>query len=124
MSCVAWAGFACLELGPLEAGHSYILDRAGALEVLAIEANRRAFLKCLVVKEMIGLPSVRFVLGDFNEFLAGDRRALGPVCRERSFVPYARAGGIVEAGGESMRTGCFCGHIITTRTICHGEPEP
>ena len=62
-------GFRVLELGPLEAGHSYLLDRAGAMEVLAIEANRRAFLKCLVIKELMGMPSVRFALGDFNEFL-------------------------------------------------------
>ena len=68
-------GFRVLELGPLEAGHSYMLDRSGAAAVLSIEANRRAFLKCLIAKEILGMPSVNFVLGDFREFLAatGDR---------------------------------------------------
>lgn len=60
-----------LELGPLEAGHTYLLDRAGAADILAIEANRQAFLRCLVVKELLGIPSARFVCGDFMEYLRG-----------------------------------------------------
>lgn len=39
-----------LELGPLECGHTWMLDRAGASEVVALEGNRRAYLKCLVVR--------------------------------------------------------------------------
>ena len=58
-----------LELGPLEGCHTYQLDRAGAADVLAIEGNTRAFLKCLVVKELLGMRSARFVCGDFLEFL-------------------------------------------------------
>jgi hypothetical protein len=58
-----------IELGPLEGGHSYMLDRAGAREVVAIEANSRAFLKCLVTKELLGMPSVRFQHGDFIAYL-------------------------------------------------------
>ncbi|MCC7126518.1 MAG: class I SAM-dependent methyltransferase [Acidobacteria bacterium] len=63
------AGHRVLELGPLEGGHTYMLDRAGAGEVFAIEANTRAFLKCLVAKEIVGMPSARFVCGDFRAFL-------------------------------------------------------
>ena len=57
-------GMRVLELGPLEAGHTYQLERLGA-EVLAIEANVEAFLKCLIVKELLGLRRSRFMLGDF-----------------------------------------------------------
>jgi len=57
-----------LELGPLEGGHSYMLERAGARSVIAIEANSRAFLKCLCTKEIFGLSRVHFELGDFNEY--------------------------------------------------------
>jgi hypothetical protein len=39
-----------LELGPLEGGHTTMMERAGA-NVVAIEANQRAFLRCLVVKK-------------------------------------------------------------------------
>jgi hypothetical protein len=58
-----------LELGPLEAGHTYMLEQAGARSILAIEANTRAFLKCLIAKEVVGLHRSRFVLGDFEEYL-------------------------------------------------------
>jgi hypothetical protein len=57
-----------LELGPLEGGHTYMLDRAGAADILAIEANTRAYLKCLVIKELMGIPAARFVCGDFTAF--------------------------------------------------------
>lgn len=58
-----------VELGPLEGGHTYILDRLGAREVVAVEANTRAFLRCLVSKELLGIPSARFLCGDALRFL-------------------------------------------------------
>jgi len=64
-------GMRVLELGPLEAGHSFQLERLGAASVLAVEANAEAFLKCLVVKELLNLNRCRFVLGDVLEFTAG-----------------------------------------------------
>ncbi len=68
-------GRSVLELGPLEGGHSYMLEQAGAAEVVAIEANGRAFLKCLIIKELLGLQRVRFLCGDFVEYLrAAPRR--------------------------------------------------
>jgi uncharacterized protein DUF1698 len=63
------AGLSVLELGPLEGGHTYMLEKAGARTVVAIEASTRAFLKCLIVKEILGLERSRFVLGDFEEYL-------------------------------------------------------
>ncbi|NBT13099.1 MAG: class I SAM-dependent methyltransferase [Planctomycetia bacterium] len=62
-----------LEIGPLEGGHSCMLERAGAAEVLAVEANTRSYLKCLCVKEVFGLRAVRFVLGDCMAFMEQDR---------------------------------------------------
>jgi hypothetical protein len=68
-------GYSVLELGPLEGAHSWRLEQLGAAEVTAIEANVTAFLKCLVVKEALGLQRTRFLLGDFSEFLrTGERR--------------------------------------------------
>lgn len=58
-----------LELGPLEGAHSYMLERAGAHSILAIEANPEAYLKCLIVKETVGLERTRFLCGDFVEYL-------------------------------------------------------
>lgn len=68
------AGQEVLELGPLEGGHSYQLEQAGAKSVLAIEANSRAYLKCLVAKEIMGMQRVRFVHGDFMEYLRQSSR--------------------------------------------------
>ena len=67
--CEGVQGRTILELGPLEGGHSWMLDRAGAARVLAVESNAQAWLKCVSVKELIGMPSVQFLLGDFMEYL-------------------------------------------------------
>ena len=66
-------GAKVLELGPLEGGHSYMLVRAGATSVMSIEANTRAYLKCLIVKEVLGLDRVRFHCGDFIAYLRTTR---------------------------------------------------
>jgi len=58
-----------LELGPLEGGHSYMLQKMGAKKITCIEANTRAFLKCLCIKEIFDLNRVEFKLGDFISFL-------------------------------------------------------
>jgi SAM-dependent methyltransferase len=57
-----------LELGPLEAAHSFMLQSLGAKSVTAIEANQRAFLKCLCIKEIFELSRVRFHHGDFMKY--------------------------------------------------------
>lgn len=69
-------GMTILELGPLEGGHTHALEhRYGAAEIVAIEANQRAYLKCLVAKEILGSTKSRFLLGDFNRYMAeSDRR--------------------------------------------------
>ena len=61
-------GQSILELGPLEAGHTWMLEQAGAESILSIEANTRAFLRCLIVKEVLGMSRTHFVLGDFDKY--------------------------------------------------------
>jgi hypothetical protein len=61
-----------LELGPLEGGHAYQFEKMGVAEIIAVESNTEAFLKCLIVKNLIGLQKARFLLGDFVEFLKQD----------------------------------------------------
>lgn len=58
------AGARILEIGPLEAAHSFQLEQLGAAEILSIESNSDAYLKCLIVKEIAGLKATRFLLGD------------------------------------------------------------
>ena len=74
---VAWAiaalggveGRQVLEVGPLEGAHTWMLERAGAARVIAVEANARALLRCLIVKELVGLPRTTFLLGDALAYL-------------------------------------------------------
>src|SRR5436190_16044191 len=47
-------GKTVLELGPLEGAHSYLMERLGAKEVVSVEANTQAYLKCLIAKEILG----------------------------------------------------------------------
>lgn len=58
-----------LELGPLEASHTYMIEQRQPASILAIEANRLSFLRCLVVKELLDLRIARFELGNFEPWL-------------------------------------------------------
>lgn len=68
------SGLDILELGPLEAGHTYMLDRAGAKSVTAIEALKSAYLKCLIAKEVLDIKSAHFLLGNFVPWLETESR--------------------------------------------------
>jgi hypothetical protein len=63
-----------IELGPLEAGHTYMLEKHGAASITAIEANSRAYLKCLIVKEVMELQKAHFLSGDCVEYLRTSQR--------------------------------------------------
>jgi hypothetical protein len=58
-----------LELGPLEGGHTYMFESMGANSILSIEANTRAYLKCLITKEILNLKHTSLLLGDFVAYL-------------------------------------------------------
>ena len=64
------SGKRILELGPMEAAHTWQLTHLGAREVVAVEANAEALLKCLIVKELSGMTNARFLFGDLLEYLA------------------------------------------------------
>jgi hypothetical protein len=51
----------------MEASHTYMLEKAGA-QVHAVEANKLAFLKCLIAKEILSLRA-RFSLAEINAWL-------------------------------------------------------
>lgn len=61
-----------LELGPLEGGHTWMLEQAGA-SVTAVEANQSAFMRCLVAHNLLGMNS-KFMLGDFTKGLPSESR--------------------------------------------------
>jgi len=64
------SGKSVLELGPLEAAHTYMLEKHGA-KILSLESNKGAFIRSLVVKNYFNLKAT-FLLGDFNEYDFGN----------------------------------------------------
>ena len=58
-----------LELGPLEGCHTYICEQHNVGSITAIEANKDAYLRCLISKEIFGLKRASFLLGDFVKYL-------------------------------------------------------
>lgn len=62
------AGKAVLEFGPFEGYQTYWLDKLGAFPLVSVEGNTINFLKCLCLKEMIGLKA-SFRHGDIMEEL-------------------------------------------------------
>ena len=63
-------GWQVLELGPLEGGHSYMLQEAGAGRVVSVDACAMSYLKCLIVRDLCQLSRVDFRFGDFMTLLA------------------------------------------------------
>lgn len=63
------SGGSVLDLGPLEGGHCYMAQQAGAAKVVGVEANSKAFLKCLVAKELLGLDRCSFLCGETTQYL-------------------------------------------------------
>ncbi|GJD79880.1 class I SAM-dependent methyltransferase [Methylobacterium gregans] len=64
-----------LELGPFEAGHTYMLHGAGAESIDAIEAHRSSYIKCVLAKEALDLTRAHFYLGDFVAWLQNTTKA-------------------------------------------------
>jgi hypothetical protein len=58
-----------LELGPLEAGNTHMLEQAEAELIIAVEANPHAYLKCLIVKEILRLSRAQFLCSDYVRYL-------------------------------------------------------
>lgn len=63
-----FAGRRILELGPLEGGHTAMVAAERPARLVAIEGNRRAFLKCLIARNHLGFDA-EFRLGDFTAYL-------------------------------------------------------
>lgn len=62
-------GKTILELGPLEGAHTYMIAKNNAKEVIAVESNSRAFLKCLIIKELFKLNNAHFLFGDAISYM-------------------------------------------------------
>jgi SAM-dependent methyltransferase len=75
-----FSGKTILELGPLEGGHTYMFEQRGATHVTSVEANTRAYLRCLITKELLQIRRAAFLCGDFVEYLKDDRCPTFDLC--------------------------------------------
>jgi hypothetical protein len=66
-------GMNVLELGPLEGMHSYQIAKLGAENLISIEANTVAYLRCLVMKEILAFRC-SYLLGDALKYLEENPR--------------------------------------------------
>lgn len=60
--------FRILELGPSDGYNTLGMELEGAHDILSIEASTSAFLRCLILKNAMGLQA-KFLLGDFLKYL-------------------------------------------------------
>ena len=70
------AGRSVLELGPFEAYQTYLLERLGAGPITSIEGNSFNFLKCVLLKNELGLAA-KFLFGDFLKHLRASEGRYG-----------------------------------------------
>jgi len=70
-----FSGKSVLELGPMEAGHTFGIHALGAKSIVAVEGNSNCYLKCLMVKEMYNLNRASILYGDIIKYLeaTGDK---------------------------------------------------
>lgn len=60
---------AILEVGPLEAMHTFMLNQRRPARIDAVEANRLSFMRCLITAQILGIDRARFWLGDISKWL-------------------------------------------------------
>jgi hypothetical protein len=60
--------FKIIELGPSDGYNTLGMELEGAHDIVSIEANTAAFLRCLILKNAMGLRA-KFLLGDFLKYL-------------------------------------------------------
>lgn len=60
--------FKIIELGPSNGYNTLGIELEGAHDIVSIEANTSAFLRCLILKNAMGLRA-KFLLGDFLKYL-------------------------------------------------------
>jgi 2-polyprenyl-3-methyl-5-hydroxy-6-metoxy-1,4-benzoquinol methylase len=111
-----------LELGPLEGGHTSMLEEAGA-RVDAIEANQRAFLRCLIAKEIMGLKQSRFWLGDFIEGLKTWERNYDLIVACGVLYHLTNPLKLIDLIAERTDAAYFWTHVVTEEAMPPSDPR-
>ncbi len=81
-----------LELGPLEGAHTYMIEHFNAADIVAVESNSNAYLKCLIVKELYHLVHTSFLFGDATEYMERCNRSFD-ICLASGILYHSQAPG-------------------------------
>jgi len=115
-------GRSVLELGPLEGGHTTMLESAGA-QVDAIEANQLAFLRCLVTKEILGLTRSKFWLGDFVKALENWERSYDLIVASGVLYHLQDPLHLLELAAKRTGAVYFWTHVVTEEAMPRSDPR-
>jgi hypothetical protein len=111
-----------LELGPLEGGHTSMLEAAGA-RVDAIEANQRAFMRCLITKEILGLVHSKFWLGDFIKALENSEQSYDLIVASGVLYHLKHPLELIELVAKRTDAVYFWTHAVTEETMPRSDPR-
>jgi hypothetical protein len=111
-----------LELGPLEGGHTSMLEAAGA-RVDAIEANQRAFMRCLITKEILGLTRSKFWLGDFVKALENWEQSYDLIVACGVLYHLKNPLQLIDLVAKRTNAIYLWTHVVTEESMPHGDPR-
>jgi hypothetical protein len=111
-----------LELGPLEGRHTAMLEAAGA-RIDAIEANRLAFMRCLVTKEIVGLTRAKFWLGDFMKALESSDQSYDLIVACGVLYHLKEPLRLLELAVQRSDAFYLWTHVVTEEAIAASDPR-
>lgn len=112
-----------LELGPLEAGHTAMLEAAGAGQIDAIEANQLAFMRCLVAKEIMQLKHTRFWLGDFVKWLENASESYDLIVASGVLYHMTDPLHLIELIAQRCSAAYIWTHVLDHEAMPPGDPR-
>lgn len=111
-----------LELGPLEGGHTSMLEAAGA-RIDAIEANKLAFMRCLITKEILGLTRSKFWLGDFVKALEDWEQSYDLIVASGVLYHLKDPLNLIELVAKRTNAVYFWTHVVNDEAMPQGDPR-
>ena len=112
-----------LELGPLEASHTWMLEQHHPSVIDSIEANKLSFLRCLVVKELLDLKIAKFHLGDFSAWLDKTDQRYDFIVASGVLYHMKDPVRLIQAMAEHANAFYLWTHYVSDEAMPQGDPR-